>query len=373
MKKIGIVICFCLLFTLPVGAQTEPDTVMQEAYTGSGLEELYHSLSHDVQETLEQWGIDPEGLFAGEGLNFSGVLKTLGEIVSQSVKNPLSALGMGIGVLLLCGLMDTILPEKQPSMSGTVTFFAGLGMTAAYVIPAGYTLSKTASTLQGMGGFMLAFVPVYAGMLILSGKTLTAGGSCTMVFGCCQVLVHLAKGVMVPLVGMFQALAVSECTLAGVNPVGFSSAVKKTVTWMLGILVTVFTGVLSLTGIINAAGDSMAQRTTRYFIGNMVPVIGGAISESMATLQGCFSLLKTGGGVLGLGVVAVMALPVVLELLLWRVANILLVSFAQVMGNRSLAGLLQTMGEGINLLFSILISCLVVYVVCLSVLMMAGG
>jgi len=128
-----------------------------------------------------------------------------------------------------------------------------------------------------------------------------------------------------------------------------------------------------ITGAIQGAGDSLTQRTTRYFIGNMVPVVGGALSESLSVVQGCLSLMRTGGGMVGLGVVFVLLLPILVEIILWRVGLYLIASLAEMMGAQRLNGLIRSIGDVVGIVFSAVICCLVVYMVSLGVMASAGN
>jgi stage III sporulation protein AE len=134
-----------------------------------------------------------------------------------------------------------------------------------------------------------------------------------------------------------------------------------------------FSALLGITGIINGAGDSMAQRTTRFFIGNMVPVIGGALSESLATVQGCFLVLKTAGGIFGIVTVLSFLLPVFVEILLWRGVLMVVTAVAESTETGEIACLLRAVGDGVGILLSLVICSFMIYTVSLSVMAMAGG
>lgn len=373
MKKLWMIMILCICLTMGTAAQEESDSFLREQYRDSGLEQTFDSLDDSTREMLERWGIDPSGIFGGEGLNIHGVWEVVWELLTACVKNPLSAGAAGMGVMLLCSFARTVLPERSTGMNGVMLYFSTLCIAAAVLIPAGYTLSKAASAIAALGHFMLAFIPVFAGILIGMGRSLTAGGACSLVFGCSQLLVWLSQSLLVPLIGMFLAMAICEATVTDLHTAGWTAAFKRCAGWILGLSTTVFSALLCLTGVINGAGDSIAQRTSRFLIGNMVPVIGGTLSESLGMVQGCFSLLKTGGGVLGIGAVLAILLPVLLEVLLWRGMLALLTAASQVTGAVGVTRIFQSLCDGMGLLLAVMICCLVVYTVSLSVLMLAGG
>lgn len=372
MKRLGIVLVLCCLLFCPIEASAETEDLFSQQFQSSGLQEALESLEPESQSILEQWGIDSDSLLSGKGLNFQGVWQTVCSIISDVVQNPLVACSAGAGVILLCSLTETFMGTTE-SGSQMVHYFGGACIGVVMMLPFGELLSKTVSAVTAAGQFMLVFLPVFAGILIRAGRPLTAGGTVSVVFGCSQFILYLAKHLLLPFMGMFLALTLSQSLSGGMKTDGLVSAVKKTLIWVLGLSTTLYLALLTVTGIINGAGDSLAQRTTRFFIGNMVPVIGGTLSESLGTLQACFSALKTGGGVLGvLGVLAVL-LPIICEILLWRLGSLLLVVLSDWLGTTDLSRLLQAIGEAVGLLLSVVICCLTALVVSMGVVATVGG
>ncbi len=367
-----MILCL-VLWGMECGAYAAETSYEDLLGADSGLSQLYDGLSRDIKETLETFGVSPSTLFQGEGFSFKGLLETIGSYLEDSIKTPVKTLGTVTAILVFCLLFQTLSPGKNNAMNTTLQFFVGFCITVALTVPASGTLAKTVAALEGIGEFMLIFIPSYAGVLLAMGKGLTVSGAGGLVFGYCQVMTYLSNHIIVPFVSMFQAFSVCESAGGGIRVNGFATCVKRIAMWVMGISATAFSGVLCLTGLINGAGDSVAQRTTRFFIGNMIPVIGGALSDSMATLQGCLSLLRSGGGILGLGVVFAFILPVLLEIILWRMVILVLVAVSGVLEMPRVTALLQAVGEGMGLLLSIVLCSVAVYVVSLSVLILAGG
>lgn len=101
---------------------------------------------------------------------------------------------------------------------------------------------------------------------------------------------------------------------------GITGAAKGIVTMTAGLLMTVFVGLLSLKGSLAGAADSVTLRTAKLAAGAVLPVVGGAVSDALSSVQGSMSLLRSSVG--GFASIAVMAmlLPPVLSLLLTQAA-----------------------------------------------------
>ena len=97
---------------------------------------------------------------------------------------------------------------------------------------------------------------------------------------------------------------------------------------------TVFTGFLSIQSVIGKAADNMTVKTTKFFVGSMVPVVGGALSEALTTVTAGIGMLKSTAAMWCVIVLAIILLPTIIELFLWRIVLSLLASFSQMFSYR---------------------------------------
>ncbi len=373
MKYIGTILLFCLIFTVWVQGETDPTQLIQEQWENSGLQQTIDQLDSQTKQLLEDFGISPKNVFSGKGFSFSSLGEAMSFWFTEAMSGILLAVGGGSCIILLSSFVKNISLTTETQHDLMEHFFATVCLTSVLIVPLGETLTKTATAIGGVGQFMLAFIPIYVGILMQAGHIFMAGSTGGVVFGCSQIIVYLANHLLMPLLGMFMGVSLCRWVSPGNKLTSMTAAIKKVVVWVLGISTTLYSAVLAITGGVQGAADSLSQRTTRYFIGNMVPVVGGALSESVGMVQSCLSLVKTGSGMIGIGVVLVMLLPVFLEIVLWRLGVMVLTSLSEIMDTSLLTGLLQSIGDTIGIVFSVIVCCFVVYVVSLGVMASAGG
>ena len=136
---------------------------------------------------------------------------------------------------------------------------------------------------------------------------------------------------------------------------------------------TVYIGVLTLQTTVNSAADGLALRTGRFLVGNFVPVVGGALSEALVTVQSSMSLLRSSVGAYGALVLVITILPVVIELCLWRLTLLVCSSVAALFGLDRSASLLKCTDAALSFLLGILLCCSAAFIVSLAVTVSVGG
>ena len=81
----------------------------------------------------------------------------------------------------------------------------------------------------------------------------------------------------------------------------------------------------------------MAIRTTKFLVGNFVPVVGSALADALMAAQGSIRIIKNAVGVAGVVAALIIFLPVLTEALLWRMALALTSACSDLLGVSVLA------------------------------------
>ena len=101
-------------------------------------------------------------------------------------------------------------------------------------------------------------------------------------------------------------------SFGGVAPFSTSAALNShaTISFCLRVVLFVFTGYLTVTGVISGSADAAAVRATKAAVSGMVPVVGSILSDASETLLASASALKSSMGVFGmLAVLAICLAP----------------------------------------------------------------
>ena len=362
-----------LIFLAPAAmAQTSqpeayslPQEFLQEARS------VEQALPTEVQDELADSGVTPE-IGAG-ALSFGGVLARIWQELLDSASQPLRLLCALCGVVLLCALADS-LGDGGGSLKGTfcaLGALAGSGMTVAAMAQ---VLDGTLSLLSDAAAFMLVFIPAFAGIAAVLGHTASATAVNAAFLAATQLFSQLAVNFLAPLCGTIMGLSVAGTASPQLDLGRLAELVKKVVTWALGLMMTVFTSVLSVQTFVTNASDSTLIRTAKFMISSGVPVVGGTISDAVNTVQGGLVMMKSTVGTYGIVAAAVMALPMLLTVICYKLSLMCAAALADVFGQAPLAGLFRSCEAVMGLILAV-ISCFLLLNTIAAVILLAitGG
>ena len=319
------------LLVLPLAAE-ETAGEPSGAETGEFLSALRDILPDAARPNLPEDPTDPEAL--REAVGFRHLLS----MVFTAFENGFSTGKQGL--LRLLGI--TLLFSAAAAM--------GKGRTTALFVEAGATLSLF-SVLSGCGERVTAFFsdlsafssllsPLYTVTLASGGAVTGAAAAAGAFTGFVTVLDVLATGLLGPLLQVLFALTLLSAFGNGGAVGELSARVSGAYVFILSLLGVLLSAALAFEGSLAASVDSMAVRTVKFAVGNALPLVGGTVSSLLGSLQASLSLIKSAMGATSLIVLLSLFLPVLCELLLWRMALSLCDGVAGLLGAPALGGVL---------------------------------
>ena len=84
--------------------------------------------------------------------------------------------------------------------------------------------------------------------------------------------------------------------------------------WTVGVVLTIFLGILSLETSISSSVDSLAIKATTSAVSNFVPVVGKFFTDSFETVVGASKIIGNIGGVLGIIAIFVIAVMPIIKI-----------------------------------------------------------
>ena len=369
MKKVIIfILIFVLIFGFNVSAQTETQDFLKEQAQLIGANELEQALPDDTQNFFEKIGITPEN---GEWVNDFGIKKVftlLLELVKKELSAPFNCGLLIIAIILVNGVFFV---TENGNSAKTANLAVTAACAAVITAPLLSVINTAVTVLQSVADFMTVFVPVFASVIALNGKAVTSVSMSSLLLGASQTVELVANHFVIPLMCGYLCISV----VSGVSPLlagnYLGDAVKKVSFWVMSLMTTVFIGILSIQTAVNASADSLATKTAKFIIGSSVPLAGTVLSEALTTVTASLGILKTSVAVYGVVACSVIFLPVLINLLLWRITLNLTGFIADALGS-NISKLLRSIDTTVAVLCGIILLSGAMFIISLTVVVSAG-
>lgn len=138
---------------------------------------------------------------------------------------------------------------------------------------------------------------------------------------------------------------------------------KSSVVWILGVILTLFVGVVSLEGTLSSHVDGITAKTTKAAVSSFIPVVGKILGDAVDTVIGCSSILKNAVGIIGVIVIVGICLMPIIKLTTLMVIYYLGSAICQPIADEKITKLLEQMGDTFKTLLAILCSVSVMFII----------
>ena len=129
---------------------------------------------------------------------------------------------------------------------------------------------------------------------------------------------------------------------------------KSGIVWFLGIVLTVFVGVVSLEGTLSSSVDGITAKTTKAVVSSAIPVVGKILGDAVDTVLGCGIVLKNAVGLVGVVIVIGICIMPILKLFVLSVSYKLLSTVVQPIADEKIIDLLEQIGDIFKIFLGIL-------------------
>lgn len=341
-KKISVILLTGLIIAFfPLSVQALESNIDQydEEFD---LDCVISATDEETLDILDEIGIDElsyESLFDVSPVK---VFKALFNILSRAVKEPLKFLFVTIGVLILMSFFSSFFESAE-----TVNLIGCSIVALNGAVPIAQMVTSAFSVLETLSVFTTTFAGVFCAVVSSSGNVSAGVTYSAMTVFSDTLFSGLLTEFCEPVVNAMCSLSFLSCFDFYGFSTGFCATVKKIYVFLMSFIGTVFSGIITIKGVLSDGADTVTARSIRFVVGRSLPVVGGTVSETYSALVSSLGIIKNTVGIFGIITVIVTVLPTLAELLSWilavNIAIILCDTFGIGRGNAMLTVLKDTL------------------------------
>lgn len=333
---VGMVFVFC-----PVSVQALESNIDQynEEFE---LDSIVYAMDEETLAILEELGVNEMSLDSMFSVSPTKVFTALFNILSRSVKAPLKFLLVSVGVLIIMALLSSFFESTE-----TVSLVGCSVIALSGAVPIAGMVSSAFSVLEALNVFTTTFAGAFCAIVSSSGNVSAGITYSAMTVFSDTLFSGLLTEFCQPVVNVMCCLSFLSCFDFYGFSSGFCATFKKIYVFFMSLVGTVFSGIITIKGVLSEGVDTVTARSIRFVVGRSLPVVGGTVSETYSALISSLSIIKNTVGIFGIITVIVTVLPTLAELLAWilvlDIAIILCNSFGVDKGNPMLSVLKDTL------------------------------
>ena len=318
MKKffLHILIIFFLIFfsATKVNAESLTSKMIQQEKETFGISSFIDETKKYTNDFFEDMNISDvlNSAITGEIDNnkiLKKILKIFGKEIFSSIKTVIAVLV----IVLIHSIIKAIADNLETSnISKTIYYVQYILIVTIVMSNFSDLIFSITNTIQNLVGFMNSLVPLLITLMIYTGNIATSSLLEPIILLIIEFISNIILTLILPGVSIITALMVVSKLSDKVQIGKLAKFFKTSIVWFLGIILTIFVGVVSLEGTLASSVDGITAKTAKAAVSSMIPVVGKILGDSVDSVLGCGLVLKNALGVVGvLIIIGICATPII--------------------------------------------------------------
>lgn len=360
-RKIINIIIMIILMTIissrPIYAETQVDTSTieeqkelfgisdfvkeAEKYSGDFFEDI------DLAETLTQ-------AVTGK-INNNTLYKKIINLFGTEVKSSITTLISILIIIVVHSVLKSISDSLEDDSISKIIYYVQYILIVTIVMSSfGQTIELVKTTARNLVGFMNSLIPILIVLMTYTGTAITSSLVQPVLLFMINFIGNIIQNLLIPIVLIVTVLAIISKISERAQIVKMTKFLKSSVTWFLGIMLTLFVGILSLEGTLTSSVDGITAKTTKAAISSLIPVVGKILGDTVDSVLGCGLILKNAVGIVGVIVIIGICIIPIIKLGTLSIIYNLASGIIEPIADEKIVKLLEEMGGIFKLLFGII-------------------
>lgn len=262
-------------------------------------------------------------------------------IIKNAVGSLQPSIRDSIGICISVLATSVLLSMLQGLTGGAkrITELAGtIALSIILLQPTNTMIRSGTSVVEEMSEYGKLLLPVMTTALAAQGAASTSAALYTGSTIFINLLTAIISKLIVPMIYIFICLCIADHALNSQMLKNLKKFAKWLMTWSLKIVIYVFTGYVSITGIVSGTADASAVKAAKLAISGVVPVVGSIISDASETVLVGAGVMKNSVGIYGLFVIIAMCIGPFLQIGIQYLLLKITVAISSVFGSKSSLG-----------------------------------
>ena len=312
-------------------------------YTGEFFEDI------DISDILNS-------AIKGE-IDNSNIYKKILSKLGNEVQNGVKSLACILAIIIIHSILKSISESLENDNISKLIYYVQY-ITIITVIMSNFSdiITLVKDTTTNLIGFMNTLIPVLISLMLYTGSITTTSILEPIILFMINFIGNLIQNILMPIILIITSISIISKISDRVQIDKISKFLKSSTIWFLGIVLTIFVGVVSLEGTLASFVDGITAKTAKAIVSSAVPIVGKILGDVVDSVLGCGLILKNAVGFVGVIVIIGICIMPILKLTVLTFSYKLVASISEVIADSKIVKLLDEIGDIFKILLAILVT-----------------
>ena len=251
------------------------DMILEEQQSSFGIRDFLKEAENNSPDFVKDLDISDIFNSALTGkIDNSNILKKILNLAGVQVLDTLKILINILLIVLIHSILKSITDGLENGEVSKIVYYVQYVLIVT-IIMANFTdiLKSVKDTIENLVGFSGSLVPLLVTLMTYIGSITTTAVIEPILLFMIEFITNMIKTLVIPIISIITVLIIISKITDKVQISKLGNFLKSSVVWVLGIILTIFVGVVSLEGSLTSSVDGVTAKTAKAAVSSLIPIV----------------------------------------------------------------------------------------------------
>ena len=251
------------------------DMILEEQQSSFGIRDFLKEAENYSPDFVKDLDISDIFNSALTGkIDNTTILKKILNLLGVQVTDTLKILINILLIVLIHSILKSITDGLENGEVSKIVYYVQYVLIVT-IIMANFTdiLKSVKDTIENLVGFSGSLVPLLVTLMTYTGSITTTAVIEPILLFMIEFITHMIKTIVIPIISIITVLIIISKITDKVQINKLGNFLKSSVVWTLGIILTIFVGVVSLEGSLTSSVDGVTAKTAKAAVSSLIPIV----------------------------------------------------------------------------------------------------
>lgn len=255
--------------------QINTDVILEEQQSNFGIKDFLKEAEDYAPNFIKELDISNIFNMAIKGkIDNNSILKKILSLLGSQFIDTIKVLINILLIVLVHSILKSITDGLENGEISKIVYYVQYILIVT-IIMTNFTdiLKSVNETIENLIGFSETLIPLLITLMAYTGSITTTSVIEPILLFMVEFISNMIKTFIIPLISIITVLIIISKITERIQISKLGNFLKSSIIWVLGIILTVFVGVVSLEGNLTSSVDGLTAKTTKAAVSSLIPIV----------------------------------------------------------------------------------------------------
>lgn len=256
-------------------SKIDTETILEEQESSFGIRDFLKEAENYAPDFMKELDISNMFDMAITGhIDNTSILKKILTLLGSQLTDTLKILINILIIVLVHSILKSVTDSLESSNVSKIVYYVQYILIVTIIMANFFDILKSVNeTIENLIGFAELLIPLLITLMTYTGSITTTAVVEPILLFLIELIANLIKTLIIPIVSIIAILAIISKITDKVQINKLGNFMKSSIVWVLGVILTVFIGVVSLEGTLTSSVDGVTAKTAKAAVSSLIPVV----------------------------------------------------------------------------------------------------